>query len=223
MFGKGATIGKLSSAADLSPLAPASWSVREVLGRLVEVSGNASVSASFGLIAEAHRQGHPCAWVCCREALFFPPDVIESGVDLQALLVVRARDGVEAGRAADKILRSGAFGLVVLDLGGRSTISMAAQARMVKLTQKYQSALVVITDKEPSQPSLSSLVSLRCMAERKWLGGDRFSCRVHSLKDKRRGPVWSDVEAMRGPAGAGDVQLQTSESQLSTSQRLIHV
>ena len=41
---------------------------------------------------------------------------MDGGIDLDALPVVRVPDARAAGRAADHLVRSGGFGLVVIDL-----------------------------------------------------------------------------------------------------------
>ena len=56
---------------------------------------------------------------------FFPPDAAEGGVDLDALLVVRARDLSSMASAADQLARSGAFGLLVVDLMGVPSVEPA--------------------------------------------------------------------------------------------------
>jgi recombination protein RecA len=79
---------------------------------------------------------------------------------------------------------------------------MPLLARLVKLAQKHEAAVLCLTDKHAEKPSLGSLVSLRCEATRKRLSAvDRFSCELRVLKDKRRGPGWQHQEVVRGPAG----------------------
>ncbi len=196
-------------APDVRPesLRPPRWCHTELVGRLAEISGISALSATMGVVLDAQRLGEPVAWVSAGGSLFYPPDVEESGIDLEALVVVRVAGGEAAARAADKLLRSGAFGLVVLDLGRAYTVPMALQARLVKLAQRHDAAVLALTDKAPQVASLSSLVSLRCSARREWVGGDRYRCAVQVLKDKRRGPVWGDHEELRAPAGIGAVDL----------------
>jgi len=181
------------------------WGHGELVGRLVELSGQgaaASLTLAFGVLLDAQRLGETAAWVAAGPRLFYPPDVVKSGVDLAALAVVRTDNAAAAARAADKLLRSGAFGLVVLDLGKATTIPMPLLARLVKLAQKHEAAVLCLTDKHAEKPSLGSLVSLRCEATRKRLSAvDRFSCELRVLKDKRRGPGWQHQEVVRGPAG----------------------
>ncbi len=173
-------------------------------GRLTEISGQgavASLTAAMSLILEAQHEGEPTAWVTCAPGTFFPPDAADSGVDLEALAVIRVQTPPDAARAADRLVRSGAFGLIVLDLGKDADIPLALQGRLVGLAQRHDTAIVCLTDKPESSPSLGSMVSLRAEAMRAEVGDDRFRCKVRVIKDKRRGPNWSHAEVLRGPAG----------------------
>ncbi len=181
----------------------APWSLAEIAGRLVEISGAgaaASLTLSFGLVLEAQQQGEPVAWITPRESSFYPPDAAEGGVDLEALTVVRVPDAKAVPRAADRLARSGGFGLVVLDLEN-AEVPMPLQARLAGLAQKHHAALVCLTEKAERAPSLGSLVSLRVHAQRKPVAEDRFACELAAIKDKRRGPTWVHTEVCRGPAG----------------------
>lgn len=184
----------------------APWTRAQLSGRLVELSAqgaSASLTVAFGLVAQAQAEGEPVAWVSATPAMFFPPDAEEGGVDLGALVVIKVPSAPSAGRAADKLVRSGAFGLVVMDLGASAALAMGLQARLVKLAQKHDTAVLCITEKSPHMPSLSSLVSLRCAALRRKPDQRRpeFVCEVEVLKDKRRGPGWQHAEVCRGPSG----------------------
>jgi recombination protein RecA len=183
--------------------APKLWSIAEITGRLVEISGSgatAALAVAFGLVLEAQRQGEPVAWVTPEESSFYPSDAAEGGVDLHALVVIRVPEARAVARAAERLVRSGAFGLVVLDVGA-AEIPTPLQARLAGLAQKHHSALVCLTGKEREAPSLGSLISLRVHARRKRTSEGRFTCELAVLKDKRRGPTWTHAEACRGPAG----------------------
>jgi hypothetical protein len=97
-------------------------------------------------------------------------------------------------------LRSGGFGLVVLDLGSVD-IPMPLQTRLTGLAQRHHAALVCLTEKTGAAFSLSSLVSLRAHAEKKRAADNRFACALRVLKDKRRGPTWHYEKLYTGPAG----------------------
>lgn len=185
--------------------APARWTRGQLAGRMAEVSAvgaSAALTAAVGLVLEAQVEGEPVAWVALPGSTFYPPDLADAGVDLAALVVVRAPSIEHAGRAADRLLRSGAFGLVVLDLGRDAALPTPLQGRLVGLAQRHDAALVCLTEKGVEAPSLGSMVSLRAEALRA-RDGDRFRVRVRALKDKQRGPGWEEDEPARGPAGMG--------------------
>jgi len=150
-------------------------------------------------VIEAQLQGEPVAWLAPVNGTFYPPDVAESGVDLAALVVIRAIDAMSAARAAERLLRSGAFGLVVLELGA-ADLSMQVQGRLVTLAQAHDAAVVCLTDKSNETASLGSLISLRAEAVRMREGND-LAFTVRALKDKRRGPGWTHTAKRRAPAG----------------------
>jgi recombination protein RecA len=158
---------------------------------------------------EAQTENEPVAWITRASGSFYPPDVADSGVDLAALVVVRVPE-LGIGRsplvaAAERLLRSGAFGLVVLDLvGGEKAVEIptAHQGRLVTLAQAHDAAVVCITEKTEETSSIGSLVSLRTEAVRTgMLGSQAFEVRLRVLKDKRRGPGWTHAIKARGPAG----------------------
>jgi recombination protein RecA len=179
------------------------WTLAEVAGRLVEISSStasAALTLAFGLVIQAQERGEPVGWVTSHKEFFYPPDAARCGVDLAALVVVRLADDQSLARAGEKLLRSGSFGLVVLDLGA-ADIPVPLQTRLTGLAHRYHSALVCLTKKSPAAFSLSSLVSLRAHAEKKRLADNRFACALRILKDKRHGPTWTYEELYTGPAG----------------------
>jgi recombination protein RecA len=184
----------------------ASWGLAALRGRLVELSARgatATLTTAIEIVAEAQAQAEPVAWIALGNGTFYPPDVADNGVDLAALVVVRAPDSTAAARAAERCLRSGAFGLVVLDLCSAGDLTMQIQGRLVTLAQTHDAAVVCLTEKTSETASLGSLVSLRAEALRT---ADRsvrpdFAISVRVLKDKRRGPGHMQTLKRRGPAG----------------------
>jgi len=187
-----------------APRPAAVWRLDSFTGRLAEISGGRASTAltlAFHLAWEAQRQGEPVAWVGCRERAFFPPDAAAVGVDLDGLIVVWASGTLATARAADLLVRSGGFGLVVLDLGTSAALPLAALARLAGLALKHGTAVLCLTEKEPGRPSLGPLVSMRAEADRVGQPGGRFLCRARVVKDKRLGPGWEHTEVCRGPDG----------------------
>jgi recombination protein RecA len=182
------------------------WGLDALRGRLVELSARgatATLTTAIELVLEAQHAGEPVAWMTFGNATFYPPDVADSGVDLAALVVVRATDTTAAARAAERLLRSGGFGLVVLDFGGGGAVELpiAHQGRLITLAQAHDAAVVCITDKPSDAGSLGSLVSLRAEAFRLRDRDRGYDVTLRALKDKRRGPGWSRTIKLRGPAG----------------------
>ena len=197
----------LHSTAQVYPEGTPTWSLSNLSGRLIELSADtnaAHLTAAFGLVLEAQLCGDRASWVTLEHSSFFPPDVMDGGVDLDVLPVVRVPDAHAAGRAADHLVRSGGFGLVVIDLSSEPPahcfLPLPLLTRLLGVARQQDVAVLLLTKKSPETPSLHSLISLR--AEARW---DRREGRdevcVHVLKDKRSGPGWTHVEASRGPAG----------------------
>jgi recombination protein RecA len=200
-----------ASAAMLSDL-PA-WRLSDLAGRLLELSGQqatAHLTAAFGLVLEAQLCGDRAGWVTFEQSAFFPPDAAAGGVDVESLPVVRIGNARAAGRAAEHLVRSGGFGLVVIDLSSTAGDTQAETpstalpvpllTRLLGLARAHQAAVLILTKKSPDAASLNSLISLRASAQ--WCARDRgYDVRVRVLKDKRRAPGWDHVEACRGSVG----------------------
>ena len=194
----------LSPAQKLYPVVPRTpWTLDEVAGRLVEISGStgsAALTIVFGLVREAQARGEPVGWVTLAESFFYPPDAARGGIDLAALVIIRLARAESIARAGEKLLRSGGFGVVVLDLGA-ADIPMPLQTRLTGLAHRHHTALIGLTEKDRGAFSLGSLVSLRAHAEKKRVEDNQFVCALRVLKDKRRGPTWHYEELYTGPAG----------------------
>jgi recombination protein RecA len=219
-----------SAALAILPDLPA-WQLGDLAGRLVELSGQQStahLTAAFGLVLEAQLCGDRAAWVTFEQSAFFPPDVAAGGVDVESLPVVRVANALAAGRAADHLVRSGGFGLVVIDLSSQvgdahaekppAVLPVPLLTRLLGLARTHQAAVLILTRKSPDTSSINSLVSLRADAQwspRDGSGGGpgsagdpgdpgdniRYDVRVRVIKDKRRAPGWDHVEACRGSVG----------------------
>jgi recombination protein RecA len=194
-----------SSAPNLRPqtVEATPWMLKEVAGRFVEVSSwaaSAALTMVFGLVREAQKQKQPVGWVTSIENFFYPPDAAQIGIDLAALAVIRLSRSDNIPRAGEKLLRSGGFGVVVLDLGG-GDIPMPLQSRLTSLAHHHHTALICLTEKQSATLSIGSLVSLRAHAVRGRAQEKGFVCTLRVLKDKRRGPTWTHEVFCSGPVG----------------------
>ncbi|HEX6241305.1 MAG TPA: hypothetical protein VFZ61_10445 [Polyangiales bacterium] len=200
-FGAAAAIAPSSTAPLWQLFAP---------GQLIELSGRApgKLSAVVRLIARAQAEQEPVAWVALREAAcFYPPDFARAGIDLDALAVVRLAESAGAHdvvRAAELLLRSGAFGLVIIDLThGVPKGELAWQARLSGLLRRHDARAVVLTESERAQQSLGPLVSLRIEASwREGGGGKRVLLEQSLLKSRLGGRVAVSPDLRSLPAGA---------------------
>ena len=187
----------------LLPPSDSLWRLDQVAGRFVEISStraSAALTLTFSLIGEAQERGEPVGWVTSTNDFFYPPDAVRNGIDLAALVVVRLTDPTAIARAGEKLLRSGGFGLIVLDLGA-ADIAMPLQTRLTGLAHRHHTALVCLTKKNRAAFSLGSLISLRAHAQKKRVAQNRFACALRILKDKQRGPTWNHEALYNGPAG----------------------
>jgi len=196
------------------------WSLTALSGRLIELSspgGSSALTLAFSMVLDAQRAGEPVGWLTDNESNFFPPDAAQGGIDLDALVVVklaRLTASSQMPRAAEHLARSGAFGLLVLDLGETAHVPVPMQMRLLALAKTHESAVLFLTRKRSDTASLGTLISLRAEASRTPVGHpaptdtpareasvSSFTCQAQILKDKRCGPGWTHVEVCRGPDG----------------------
>ena len=180
------------------------WSLAQLAGRLCELSSDSGaglLTAAFRLVLDAQFGHEPVAWITATPDTFFAPDAADNGVDLNALVVVHVPDARSAARSADRLLRSGAFGLMVMDLHADPAIPFPLQARLAHLARAHETALLCLTSKARETPSLGPMVCLRGQSSCRRLGVDRFQYDIEILKDRRHGPGWRHTEICRGPDG----------------------
>lgn len=202
-------------AADMRPVVRRSgWHLDNLAGRLVELSGNADtavLSLVAGVLLETQQRRESVAWISAVDSLFYPPDFAAAGIDLAALPVIRVKKGLPVLRAADALLRSGGFGMIVIDLANQASMSLSVQTRLAGLARRHDVALIALTRRirgrsAGSAPgadgrSLGSLVSLWGESRRERTARDRFACELRVRKDKQGGGEWQHLEFCRGPDG----------------------
>jgi recombination protein RecA len=195
--------------------AAAPWTRRALAGAVVELStdgAGSALSLAFTLVVDAQREGEPVVWVSGGGGDFFPPDAAAGGADLDALPVVRAPDALGALRAADLLLRSGGFGLLLLDPGVWPARGEGVTARLAGLARRHGTAVVLLLRKGPRTPSPGALVSVRAEALRRRISRDRtgvtlpdnegdFRCRAQVTRDRRHPGGWSHEEPRLAPEG----------------------
>jgi len=170
-------------------------------GRLVEVSEAGffgAVSAVCNLMPPLQSRQEQIAWIATGTSIFFPPDLAFRGVDVRAVTVVKA-PGPRAGlQAADALVRSGAFALVVVDWGGQG-IEEAVLGRLSRMAEDRQTTVVFLTRKRDTDPSLGTQVSLRGTVTRSPQGGKSGESLCQVTRDKRSGPPSRQRITFHGP------------------------
>lgn len=171
------------------------------MGRVVELSGSVPLgrtTLAVGFVLDAQRRGDPTAWVQCERGGLYPPDLADAGVDLDALAVVQVpRDGSALARAAELLLRSGGFGLVVVDLTPGAPRGSAWIVRLGALARHHHARVVLLTANDPAAPSAGALVAVRASPVRE-RRGDRYALTPAVLRD--RCDLAPAVVATRHPA-----------------------
>jgi recombination protein RecA len=157
-------------------------------------------------LIHAQRAGEPCAWIQPTNGHLFPPDLAAWGVDLQSLIVLHipAAAGSSAlPRAAEILLRSGAFGLVVIDLlsGAPRGDPSAWQSRLAALAREHGSTVILLSSSESHRGSLGPLVTLRVAPERRRTVAARYALDTRVLKNKAGAPLDPAAHECRAPYG----------------------
>ncbi len=180
------------------------WSRTQLAGRLCEISsvaGGALLTAAFRLVLDAQFEGEPVAWISTSSDTFFAPDVVKNGVDLNALVVIRVPEVQTVARAADHLLKSGAFGLIVMDLNSSPSIPIPMQMRLAQQARIHETAILCLTSKMRESASLGPMISLRGQITCRYLEVDHFQYEIEILKDKLHGPGWRHIEICHGTGG----------------------
>ena len=182
----------------------ARWRPAELAGRLCELAADAhgaQLTLACAMLRDYQRAAEPVAWVTTTRDTFFPPDVARGGVDLAALPVVTVPDPPAAASAAERLTRSGAFGLIVLELGARLALPAAFLGRLARLARRHDTALLCLTTPAPGA-TLGSLIALRGRAFRDAAPqAGRLRCGIHVSKDRQRGPGRTLAASYHAPHG----------------------
>lgn len=187
--------------------ASSAWTLTGLAGRYVELTARgpaARLTHAGSLVLEAQLAREPAAWITSPVSSFYPPDLADNGVDLAALVVVRVRDTNAMLRAAEMLLRAGAFAIVVIDLASasdRDDVALATQTRLVGLAHHHGTVVLCISHGDGSAPH--TMASLRAEASLQAVGSHRYACRIQAVKDKRAGPGWRHEVECRGAPGLG--------------------
>ena len=219
-----------AAALPLSPLSPAHPETPETValplydavptGRLLELSGALALgrtTSAVALVAAAQHRDEPVVWVQPRGGALYPPDLADAGIDLDALVVVHTpcscvgacqrrlckSRGHGVARAAELLMRSGAFGLVVLDLTDGTPPGDAWLGRLGGLARQHEARIAILTSRRDDEPSVGPLVGLRVAPARDRRAPGRFVIEHRVIKDKLGLPTGVAAARHRAPPGLG--------------------
>ncbi len=181
-------------------------------GRLVELSGQGAAArhtTAAALVRQAQLEGETTAWIQPAGGPLYPPDIAASGVDLGALVVLQIpSEHGQLGlvRAGEMLLKSGAFGLCVLDLSATALQPVASHgawhARLAAGARLHHARVVLLTCAPHTRPSQGPMVSLRVEPQRHRQSPGLFTILPTVLKHKGT-PLHLPSCLRRGPAGLG--------------------
>lgn len=122
-------------------------------------------------------------------------------VPITSAAIRRRKTVGRAIRAAEQLLRSEAFGLIIIDLAKDLSLPAAGQGRLLRLAEHYNAQVLIVRRKREDGIYSGSLVTVRTESTREMVSAGRFRCTITNTKDKREGPGWTTTEMFDGPPG----------------------
>ncbi len=162
-------------------------------GTIASLEGAASsgrMAIAARMLAAASRTG--LAAMIDDQSLY-PPDLALAGVRLERLLVVPVEKPIEIARAADIVLRSQAFGLMLIPA---VTLKAAVWSRLATIAQRANSLLVALGGDASNELAYFASTRVGCSIERVlWTNSGGLFCEFAGyevdtkiLKHKRSAP-----------------------------------
>jgi hypothetical protein len=104
------------------------------------------------------------------DGCLYPPDLAETGVCLERVLIVPARKALAMARAADILLRSRICSLVLMPM---TTLRAAVWERLAMLAHRSGVLMIVVAPRAGAALSAAAGVRLYCALERIVIDGER--------------------------------------------------
>lgn len=172
---------------------------RETPGSVVEIVGNARLTAAVRWTVDTQRSGNSVAWISAREDGFYPPDLEANGVDLKKLPVVKVKEQPETVEAVDLLVRSGFFSLVVVDWNSAWPLEGALQSRFYRLARRHGATLLFLG--EEGDAGGIALVPLRIRATRRRRSPGMYTLLLEVVRDKQGVGFSGQEVVVYGPPG----------------------
>jgi len=155
---------------------------RGVIATLEGTPGSGRSAVAARLLATATANGGLGALIetpAGSDGAFYPPALAAAGVDLGRLLIVHASGATDVARAADIVLRSAAFGVVIIPM---VTLQATAWTRLGSLTHRANAVFVALG--EAASNELRYFASLRVHVRATsvhFAGSERLFCTLAGL------------------------------------------
>jgi len=126
------------------------WSWRALRGRIAHTWGQATsarATIAAPLMLHAQHHGALVAWVTSTRAIPYAPDLEAMGLDLDAIILVRLRSDEDALIAAERLMRSGAIGVMVVEVAQCSARTWGRRQPRIRRLQglaEHHGACVII-------------------------------------------------------------------------------
>jgi len=204
-----------SGAAVLDALLGGGWPGGKV-GEQVEPHNSGRTGVAAATIAAATARGEVVAWLDAADA-FDPTSAAAAGVDLRRVLWVRPHGVEETVRAAELVLETGGFTILVLDLGGAAAAVQsrarggrgALRLRLARAVERAGAVALVLAGRPWVGTLAGATVVLgrgtaRWGGERsRWLDGIALRARVQRGGVRHDPNVRAALAAARGSSGEG--------------------
>ncbi len=154
------------------------------VGELIGPACSGRSAAAAAAVAAATARGEVTAWLDAADA-YDPASAAAAGVDLGRVLWVRPRDAGEAVRAAELVLETGGFTVVVLDLGSAVLNAGAGRTpargrergvlrqRLARAVERAGAVALVLTER-PWAGTLAGATVALARGEARWEGPARL-------------------------------------------------
>lgn len=142
-------------------------------GRITELAGRPSAgrtALALHATATATRRGETVAWIDPADRLD-PEGLTGAGTQLARVLWVRPRSARDALRAADLLLRTGGFGLVLLDLDAGNVVRAPGAWARLRQAAEHARAVLLIWGTTRITDSGASLILDLAPQRVHWRGG----------------------------------------------------
>jgi hypothetical protein len=182
------------------------------VGELVGPDASGRSGVAVATVAAATARGEVVAWLDAADALD-PASGAAAGVDLGRVLWVRPRGVEETVRAAELVLETGGFTVVVLDFGSGVSSAQgrggkghgALRLRLARAVERAGVVALVLAER-PWVGTLAGVTVVLGRGEVRWggsaSGGPRWLAGIALKAHVERGGVGSGARAPRVHAGA---------------------